>query len=445
MAPKRTVLATDIAKTTGKWSIWGALQVGVAVADGKIQEYVVLYRTTQDNENSIQDITSSVTVTSSDPKSGNFHLSKAFNSDGPEKHRIGFEVDVEQLWDKDNAGFDNAKFTFEEAGNSRTVSWRGAFADFNDSPLEVIKAGSQPLDGWIEDFLDITPLDDDDNDKPSEWTSNIFAEISQHALPAKAKSLFFDDDIPWLGSKFLEEDCPGDDLPYIVSSNTYIVWIPLSSILNENRRLFELTSMHFLCRDLSHADWLDDEFRSQLPDKVGDFFDMVGVPPSASPDEVQRLKDRYGKDKTAAREFEQLRRQYSDAIRRCYYFAYICHDNSLEDVLRDASEGRYKIIRDTLLSDNFKEHLLPALMSVGDEPDAMPISAQLAQLSDKLSMYRYHLHRENDCPENKEDVDYIISELAIAAKRSGLVRDTLIDFKTAVRKQLQRIGFGLKR
>ena len=197
----RIVFATDIQKKPPKWSTWGALEVAVKQnkwsggSDGHVVSvagsYIcpapllkalkVLYRA---QDGTIEDISyeSDIEILGYAHRE-TVHITKPFDADAEGALQIGFDINIEQLpdWDSsvnnvENAGFDNGTFTFMDGNEVRTVAWRGTFIAMSDSSLDTVKAGSQPLPSWIEDFLAITPLEDDD-DKVNEWTSSLVEEV----------------------------------------------------------------------------------------------------------------------------------------------------------------------------------------------------------------------------------------------------------------------------
>ena len=250
-------------------------------------------------------------------------------------------------------------------------------------------------------------------------------------MPDKAKRLFYHNDIPKLGSKFRKGDYSEVPLPIVVGKGGPR-WLRLQNILDDNERLFELASMHFLCRDLSRADWLENEYRSQLPDKVDQFFKLVGAPPNTSSTDLQTYKNSYGNGLTAVQECESLRKMYANAIKRCYYFAYICFDDRWPSIIHSAHDESFDEIEEVLLSDNYKEHWLPTLIGIPDEAGTMPFKEQMAMLTEKLALLTYHLQEHEGLSSMQSEVDDIVKNLTEAAQRTGLLRDNLIDFKHKV-------------
>ena len=252
-----------------------------------------------------------------------------------------------------------------------------------------------------------------------------------HALPQRARNYYFRG-LGNLGDSFRESF--GKDILDDMTAASGSTWLSLHDNRNVNGRVLFLAGMHLLCRELSRADdWLSSEFRIHVKDKVEPFFKLVNCPEDALESRVNELKQLYGtgeKD-VATKEFDSLRSTYKNVSRRSYHCAYISLRPEWRTFLQQEPATFFQKIKDTLLSENYKEHLLPKLIDLAEQSTAMPFCAQISALADKLTILA-HLGSIS-----MTEIEHIVQVLLESATSTGLLRNTLIDPKPEVRLKNQ--------
>jgi hypothetical protein len=421
---RRSVFQTDLAKDASgeQWRAHGALEVGIQNDDSQIKHKIILYRAPGGD---IRDITEEVQVSLTKEQSGSvIQVSKNLPSaevNLPKSQVIGFNIKMTAL-DSDSAAFEGSFASYKDQAVT-TSSWRGSFIAYRDTPLNVIRAGRQPLPDDVCKFLDTSPLSSSKDNVVQDWADTLLSELSLHVLPSKLKSFFFSG-LKEPGGRFASDVLHGS-LPGPLSGSLG-PYLALRSILNDNQRFFFFLGMHVLCRDLKQAEWFESEFKNCVQDKVEPFFKMVTAPPNTGSDTLEQLKNAYNASLPAAKELDTLRHQYTDAINRCYYAAYVCHQPSWITWLNDA-ESFFQKFRGVLLSDTYKEHWLLTLAQVTSDPGAIPLKAQLALLGDKLVFLKVMASKNGGNTADMSQVSELLSTLASYALQTGLVRDSLIN------------------
>ncbi|ETS78626.1 hypothetical protein PFICI_10688 [Pestalotiopsis fici W106-1] len=408
----RTVFGTSTAADTQHPKIFGAVEVGLRFENGKISDLQVLYRAL---DGAIFDITSSIEL--SFPPSGNPTAELTLKRKRPsETPAIGFTITVSRLTQKDEASFSG---TLER--DTGTLPWNGRFVAFRSSPLSVIQKGLKPIDSMVQSFLDMSPLLDLGGRKEAEdgvqtWAAVIFKEMLQNATPQRAKDLF-NMDSGEIGSVFVEKYYSGDHLPQMLKkTTTYCRYLALQNIYDDNFAMFQMASWHHLVHWLKSVDWLEREFVNSIRDKISVYYDMLRCPDS----ELDKWKNEYGSGFPAAQNATNLRKQYTDAIQRCYFAAYYCFSEDNWDDFMEKPRVFYQQVREVLLSDSWLEHWLPRLINLKDNRGELPVHKRLGLLRDKLKLLGI-VGQSLSPGEPAADVDAVIERLAKAAGETGIV------------------------
>lgn len=175
--------------------------------------------------------------------------------------------------------------------------------------------------------------------------------------------------------------------------------------------------MHYLCKSLSQATWLDEKYRTATSDRVVRLFEMFNCPQ----DKLDEAKNRYGATLTASLEIDELRRQYSNAGQRCYYSAYVALYSDKWTSWLNAPDTIFAAVKAELGSDGYKDHWLPTLIHRSMMKGAIPLGAELSLMGDKLTLLKLAGGKVDEL----EEVETILSDLEKAAHASGLFRGTL--------------------
>ncbi len=203
------------------------------------------------------------------------------------------------------------------------------------------------------------------------------------------------------------------------------VYFSIQKVLDDNRRFFELASMHYLCHGLKHAGWLSADYRDAIRDKYDAFWDML----TCGDNELGDRRGRYGADLPAAREADTLRSQYTNAKVRCYDIAYLWLAKDKWGDLQSKDPGHlYNLVKSCLTSEDYQNHWLPRTINISDRVGSPTVEQRLGMLGDKLRI----LQRAGGV-DNAADIRAVVDQLAKVAALTGIARRSLIDSPHPVR------------
>lgn len=226
-----------------------------------------------------------------------------------------------------------------------------------------------------------------------------------------------DDFFPKLGSVgffFQAKDLGGNSLPSLLQSDSSPIALQLT--VSKDYNLLYMTGMHLLCRELKKADWFGEEYRAGIKDKVDSYFDCLRCPAA----DLSGKLSAYGNTEEAAKQADELRKQYTDVVSRSYFAAYVALCPSLEKYLT-SPQAAYDNLKATVLTSNYKMHGLPLTVDAANDPNAELLKMHLAILRDKIILLLLFAGKlPEDWHDKVEEVDKIINELATATNRTGL-------------------------
>lgn len=229
------------------------------------------------------------------------------------------------------------------------------------------------------------------------------------ALSDKGKSFFFGEKMQAGLQERIKSAVPSTaDVP------SDIPHLSPKSILHDDYDFLRAAAMRVLCRDLSKAPWLANEFRKHVKDQVDPFF--TAVMSSNPPD-------------------QRIQHQCFDALDRCYYIAYVALRPALKTYVRDPVNW-FKKFADYIISNEHLDRWVPTLREI---PDGQPsMITQLQMKRHKLALLK-SVAGDNG---GGLDVDKAINALMQALKERGVLKpgDLLLKDKHVSASSIGRVS-----
>lgn len=186
--------------------------------------------------------------------------------------------------------------------------------------------------------------------------------------------------------------------------------------------MFLLCSLHSICRSLSKASWLKEEYRNHVKDKVDKLFVLLGNSPERDPGGFQKALADYGGPLAEKVDFwKQMCAQYTNAAARCYCIAYRERRPQWESILNSVDNGNdtlFTQIAAVLRSEEYREQILAT--EVSTNLHSIRFKQQLSILNDKLALLAVAKGGPTMVVVNK-----LTDDVMAAAHMTGLVREDM--------------------
>ncbi|KAF5536628.1 hypothetical protein FMEXI_10227 [Fusarium mexicanum] len=405
---RRSVFATVVESPTNASGPidFGSLQFGIGRTAISQIIFVALYRS---RANEISDISQivEVSVTSDTEFQVSLSSGKLSNPD----IGLGFSIQIVS-WGS------SPSFTGTVAQSpSQSRTWQGQFVIVDETPLATLLSPPVTIPQDILNFLNIscfvpeansgqvlqdaiinfvdTPIQtpipvsltsaDSGTDQARKWGDDIFADIMLHSLSAEGQKDFFQNLGP-LGTFFASNDLPGGKIPSNSPVQASSGPLSLSSIMSDNKNMFQYLGVHFICYALKSSSWLDSSIKDCITDLASQFVNMLICPTS----ELSANEQAYGTQKplVASGQIPALRTEYRDAAVRCYLAAWVSFCPQLNAFTSTTAQSMYDRVTATVRSPSYQAHDIQVDIDATSSQAAGEFSNQLGMLHDKLVLLK---------------------------------------------------------
>jgi hypothetical protein len=138
------------------------------------------------------------------------------------------------------------------------------------------------------------------------------------------------------------------------AANRIRAYIDPGAIAGDNFNRLQIIAIHIMVRDAKSGGWLNQMQNDHAKDRVKQLFAILDLPgsPGSNPD-FQRLCSEYGDIKF---DVQDVSLRFQDALKRCYFAAYLELRSGWDAVLKDPEASLNEILG-YLRSGQFIEHV----------------------------------------------------------------------------------------